>query len=84
MTRLAGCLVMCKRTTKCPVEIGNVSIPAGEQVTVNWISANRDPAFGRDHANKNMMYGAGPHECMGIPLARIQLQIAFEEVQKSH
>eukprot|EP00121_Abeoforma_whisleri_P007945 Awhi_evm1s7272 len=91
MTRLTGSLVMCKRTTTCPVEIGNVSIPAGEQVTVNWISANRDPTvfdepkkfkFGRDHANKNMMYGAGPHEWMGIQLARIQLQIAFEELLK--
>eukprot|EP00121_Abeoforma_whisleri_P014476 Awhi_evm1s13347 len=93
MTRLiiTGSLVMCKRTTTCPVEIGNPSIPAGEQVTVNWISANRDPTvfdepkkfkFGRDHANKNMMYGAGPHEWMGIQLARIQLQIAFEELLK--
>eukprot|EP00122_Pirum_gemmata_P000220 Pgem_evm1s190 len=88
ITRITGCLVMCKRTTACPVKLGGVDISAGEQVVVNWLSANRDPSvfeepekfkWGRDHS-KNLMYGAGPHECMGIQLARRMLEIAFEEL----
>jgi len=88
ITRLHGCLVSSKRVAKFPVEIRGVSIKAGEQVHVNWCSANRDGdvfsepkmfKWGRDHS-KHIMYGAGPHECMGIQLARVQLQIAIEEL----
>ncbi len=75
-----------KRIATHDTTIGDILIKAGELVYVNWCSANRDPdvfsepttfKWGRDHT-KHMMYGAGPHECMGIQLARVILKIAIE------
>lgn len=67
------------------VEIGGVRIAAGEGVLASSESANRDPeAFGDpDHldihrsARHHVAFGFGVHQCLGQPLARLELQVAY-------
>lgn len=67
------------------VEIGGVLIRAGEGVLASSESANRDPdAFPEpDHldihrsARHHVAFGFGVHQCLGQPLARLELQIAY-------
>ena len=86
--RSDGPLVSNSRTTSRPVTIGNRSLDAGERVSLMWIAANRDPAaFHHPEAIQldrpqegNLLYGAGIHECLGRPLARLELRVAIEEL----
>ena len=86
--RIHGPLVASRRITTRPVEIGGRQIDAGERISLNWISANRDgrvfPApntfrLDRD-TTKNLLYGSGIHVCPGAPLARMELQLVMEEL----
>jgi cytochrome P450 len=65
--------------------IGDVVIPAGEQVLIATSSANRDPArfpdpdrldIGRDSSG-HVGFGHGPHYCLGAPLARMEAEVAL-------
>ncbi|WP_329430324.1 cytochrome P450 [Streptosporangium sp. NBC_01495] len=68
------------------VEIGGVSIKAGEGVIVSALSANWDPAAFKDPtdldvergARHHLAFGFGPHQCLGQNLARMELQIVFD------
>lgn len=86
--RIHGPLVVNRRVTTRPVEIGDIKIGTGERISLNWISANRDEGvFGepdsfrldRDPA-KNLLYGAGIHYCPGAPLARLEMRVFLEEL----
>lgn len=86
--RVSGPLVANRRVAKREVELGGRTIHAGERVTVMWISANRDElaferatdvVLGRDQAD-SLLYGAGVHVCPGAPLARLELNVALEEM----
>ena len=85
--RIHGPLVLNRRVTKRPVEIGGRKIGAGERISLNWISANRDESvfdnpdtfrLDRD-PSKNLLYGAGIHGCPGAPLARLEMRLFMEE-----
>jgi cytochrome P450 len=73
------------RFTVEPVEIGGVSVPAGEVVQILWGSANRDDtqfaeAERFDIARRNnahLAFGHGIHYCLGAALARVEADIAF-------
>jgi cytochrome P450 len=69
-----------------PIEIEGVPIPRGGEVALLFGSANRDPAaferpdeldLARD-PNAYLSFGAGIHYCLGAPLAKLELGIAFE------
>ena len=68
-----------------PVEIGGVTVPAGALVKICLPAANRDPArfsepeaFRLDRgAGRNIAFGAGPHHCIGMALARRSLDVAI-------
>ncbi|MEV6227527.1 cytochrome P450 [Saccharopolyspora shandongensis] len=74
------------RVTTEDVEIGGVSIKAGEGVIVSTLSANWDPAAFKDPAEldvergarHHLAFGFGPHQCLGQNLARMELQIVFD------
>ena len=67
------------------IEIGGVTIRAGEGIIAAGESANRDAAvfdapdeldIHRDR-NHHLAFGFGVHQCLGQPLARLELQIAY-------
>ena len=68
------------------VQIGGVSIQAGEGVIVSGLSANWDPAAFENPADldvergarHHLAFGFGPHQCLGQNLARLELQIVFD------
>jgi cytochrome P450 len=68
------------------VAVGDTTIRAGDGVVVSLASANRDDAMfdtpdrldmGRVNARRHLGFGHGAHLCMGIWLARAELQIAL-------
>ena len=76
------------RFTKEDVPVGDVVIPAGELVALSWHSANRDssryPDADRLDLNRRpvgtMPFGHGIHHCIGVPLAKMQIEIALREL----
>ncbi len=86
--RLHGPLVANRRVTTRPVEIGGRMIGAGQRISINWISANRDENVFEDpdsfrldrDPSKNLLWGAGIHVCPGAPLARLEMRVFMEEL----
>lgn len=77
-----------RRTTE-DVEIQGVEIPAGSRIEVRFGAANRDPKkfecpeqfrLGRENIAGHMTFGAGIHSCIGMQLARAELNLAFENL----
>jgi cytochrome P450 len=73
------------RTTTQEVELAGQTIPAGELVLCALPSANRDPSFIEEPdrldvtrgAMGHLAFGHGVHHCLGAPLARMEMRIAF-------
>jgi cytochrome P450 len=73
------------KTTTTEVEIGGTTIPAGETVMCALPVANRDPDVTADPdrldvtrgAVGHLAFGHGVHHCLGAPLARMELRLAF-------
>ncbi|MGW0808951.1 cytochrome P450 [Nonomuraea sp. NPDC002799] len=73
------------RTATRDVEIGGQTIRAGEQVLFALAPANRDPRFIDDpdrldlarDTGPHVAFGHGAHHCLGAPLARAEMRIAF-------
>ncbi|MFI6416483.1 cytochrome P450 [Streptomyces sp. NPDC050842] len=70
------------------VDVGGVTIPAGEPVYVSYLTANRDPDvfpeperldFDRGY-NPHVAFGHGPHYCPGSALARIESEILLDSL----
>jgi cytochrome P450 len=65
------------------VELGGVTIAAGDRVLVSLAAANRDPAaFADPDAFRpgrppHLAFGRGPHHCLGAAVARLELQAAL-------
>ncbi len=86
--RSDGPLVSNRRTTSRAVTIAGRSIPAGERLTLMWIAADRDSrVFTRPDEidldrdlGKNLLFGWGIHDCVGAPLARMEMRVVLEEL----
>lgn len=67
------------------ITVGGVDIPRGEEVALQFASANRDPEMFADpdrldlsrEPNPHITFGLGIHYCLGAPLARIELAESF-------
>jgi cytochrome P450 len=82
--RLGGGLPPARMTTE-DVQLGGVTIRAGEVVMPLFATANRDPSVFSDPdrfdvsrvPGNHLAFGAGVHHCLGAQLARLELQEAF-------
>jgi cytochrome P450 len=77
-----------RRTATSDCDLGGQRIGKGDKVVVSFTSANRDGAAfaAADHfdirrqPNPHLVFGYGPHFCLGAHLARTQMRALFAEV----
>lgn len=73
------------RVTTTEVRIAGHTIPAGSLVLPSLPAANRDPAVVENPevldvtrgSSRHVAFGHGVHHCLGAPLARMEMRIAF-------
>jgi cytochrome P450 len=81
-------VMVFRRTATRSVSLGPVSVRSGDKVVVSFLAANRDPAvFDRPSSfdirrkpNPHLVFGHGPHFCLGAHLARTQMRALFGEL----
>jgi cytochrome P450 len=89
--RWATPAIYFRRTATRDFEYHGKQIKAGQKVVYWWLSGNRDEAafdapnrvsFTREN-NRHMAFGqGGPHVCLGMWLARLEVRVLFEELAK--
>lgn len=81
---------LSRMTTK-EVELGGKLLPKGAHLLLMYASANDDEAvfqcprdFDMDRSNlgRHVSFGGGPHRCIGLSLARMEIRVAAREVIK--
>jgi len=79
---------MFGRNTTRDVELHGSVIPNGRIVALGFGAANRDPRVFPDAEicvpgrvpNRHLTFGAGPHLCLGAPLARMEMEIMLRHL----
>jgi cholest-4-en-3-one 26-monooxygenase len=89
MLRWASPVMHFRRTATRDVELGGQQIKAGDKVVIWYISANFDEQAFEDpftfdvsrSPNEHVAFGGGgPHFCLGANLARMEIQVMFDEL----
>jgi cholest-4-en-3-one 26-monooxygenase len=87
--RWASPVMFFRRNATRDVELRGKTIKAGDKITLWYISANRDEDVFDDPfrfditrtPNPHIAFGGGgPHFCLGAQLARMEIQVLFEEL----
>ncbi|HEX4563406.1 MAG TPA: cytochrome P450, partial [Solirubrobacteraceae bacterium] len=76
-----------RRTATCDAELHGQKIKAGDKVVMWYVSSNRDESryedaerFDLRRKAEHQAFGAGGrHFCLGTALARLELEVMFEE-----
>jgi cytochrome P450 len=86
--RYDGPVINHRRTAKVDTTIGGVDIPAGSRIMMCLAAGDRDPStFGDDadvfrvdraESELHLAFGKGAHLCLGITLAKLEVQITLE------
>jgi cytochrome P450 len=78
---------MARKVTDA-TELNGVALHADDRLLIHYYSANHDAeqferpdqlVFDRSR-NPHVAFGLGVHRCLGSNLARLQIQVAFEEL----
>ena len=89
--RLEPAAVRIDRYATRDVEIGGVTIPAGDLVILSLASANRDEAVFADpdvfdperpNVKLHTTFATGPHVCLGMHLARLEARAAVSALRR--
>jgi cytochrome P450 len=86
--RYDGSTIGFKRTATKDIEIHGQKIPEGSRVFLLFGAANHDENYFPNPSefdihrenNKHLGFGWGVHHCLGAPIARQMLRIAYEEL----
>lgn len=79
------------RTSVEDFELHGCPIKKDQPIALVYAAANRDPKkfdnpdefiIDRHNINDSLAFGRGPHNCPGAPIARLELNIALEELLK--
>ena len=81
-------VTMVARIAAADTQIGGCPVPAGSSVSVINGSASRDEARWADpgewdldrEPQQHMAFGTGPHQCLGMHLARMELEVGINAV----
>jgi len=81
-------VMVFRRTATAPVTLAGVSIAPGAKVVVSFLSANRDEAVFerpdefdvRRPPGRHLVFGHGPHFCLGALAARTQMRALLREL----
>lgn len=91
MLRLEGSVQALLRVAATDLVIDGVSIPKGANVVLSIGSANRDERrwsdpesfrLDRKDGKRHLTFGYGRHSCIGMHLARRELNVAFDAILK--
>jgi cytochrome P450 len=86
LLRFDSPVTFTQRITLEEYQLGDVTIPARQQVIPILAAANHDPTafaepdrldLGRENANRHLAFGGGHHFCLGAALARLEGQVAI-------
>ena len=83
-----------RRTVMEDTEVAGIKMKKGDKLMLNWHLINQDPAVFdepiafditraermRDLGREHRSFGLGAHYCLGAHLARMELNIMFEEI----
>ena len=84
--RLETPLLNITRLATRDTEIGDVAVPEGSTIMLMLAAANREETryeepdrfdITRDSPKPHMSFGHGPHVCLGIHLARVEMRVAL-------
>ncbi len=89
--RWASPVMYFRRNVARDTELGGQKLKEGDKLSIWYISANRDEKIFDDpfkfdirrNPNEHVAFGGGgPHYCLGANLARLEINIMFEELVK--
>ena len=92
LLRFESPLQLNNRQLDAPLQLGGVTLPAGDFITLGVGAANHDPAVFHQPAvldlarkpNHHLAFGHGAHACAGMNVARLEARIALGALVKRH
>jgi cytochrome P450 len=95
MLRYNTAFILMRRTAMEDAEVGGQQIKKGDKIIMHYHTVNHDESVFGDDAmdfdvrraermpdlhNQHRAFGVGQHFCLGTHLARLELQVMFEEI----